>query len=279
VHYNSRSIAPLSVAARDTPAFYAAYRRFAALLRDPQFQLHMRLGAETVVVFDNQRFCTAAPPSRPPAMHAICAAATGPRQRLQRDGAAAAQARGRGGRDMRVADEILAIYAARGAGAYFGERVSMTEHACRRRTSPGWPRRASRWWRRAVARHRTPARAGPRRHRRLDRGRAARAIGARWLAQHFHPRSANRCRLHVAAKRYLCATDAQYSAKLSPASVHTLSCREADVGARGGAVPERALLHGAVRCGAGTMRARLPGSRLRSSLSRHVDRRGGAARR
>jgi gamma-butyrobetaine dioxygenase len=55
VHYNSRSIAPLSVAARDTPAFYAAYRRFAALLRDPQFQLHMRLGAETVVVFDNQR--------------------------------------------------------------------------------------------------------------------------------------------------------------------------------------------------------------------------------
>jgi gamma-butyrobetaine dioxygenase len=55
VHYNSRSIAPLSVAARDTPAFYAAYRRFAALLRDRQFQLHMRLGPATVVVFDNQR--------------------------------------------------------------------------------------------------------------------------------------------------------------------------------------------------------------------------------
>lgn len=29
-------------------------------------------------------------------------------------------------------------------------------------------------------------------------------------------------RLHVAAKRYLCATDAGYFAKLSPASVHTL---------------------------------------------------------
>ena len=29
-------------------------------------------------------------------------------------------------------------------------------------------------------------------------------------------------RLHVAAKRYLCATDAQYLARLSPASVHTL---------------------------------------------------------
>src|SRR6202012_2984342 len=33
VHYNSRSIAPLRLAARETAAFYAAYRRFAALLR------------------------------------------------------------------------------------------------------------------------------------------------------------------------------------------------------------------------------------------------------
>ncbi len=30
-------------------------------------------------------------------------------------------------------------------------------------------------------------------------------------------------RLHVAAKRYLCATDASYFSQLSPASVHTLS--------------------------------------------------------
>jgi gamma-butyrobetaine dioxygenase len=30
-------------------------------------------------------------------------------------------------------------------------------------------------------------------------------------------------RLHVAAKRYLCATDSDYFARLSPASVHTLS--------------------------------------------------------
>jgi len=37
------------------PRFYAAYRRFAACCAIPQFQLHMRLGAETVVVFDNQR--------------------------------------------------------------------------------------------------------------------------------------------------------------------------------------------------------------------------------
>jgi predicted HD phosphohydrolase len=30
---------------------------------------------------------------------------------------------------MNVADEILAVFGKRGAGAYFGERVSMTEHA------------------------------------------------------------------------------------------------------------------------------------------------------
>jgi len=55
VHYNSRSIAPVAVAARASGAFYTAYRRFAALLRDTRFQLNMRLGAGTVVVFDNQR--------------------------------------------------------------------------------------------------------------------------------------------------------------------------------------------------------------------------------
>jgi len=30
---------------------------------------------------------------------------------------------------MNIADEVFAIFERRGAGAYFGERVSMTEHA------------------------------------------------------------------------------------------------------------------------------------------------------
>ena len=55
VHYNSRSIAPLTLAARDTAVFYDAYRRFALLLRDPRFQLRTRLDGGTLVVFDNQR--------------------------------------------------------------------------------------------------------------------------------------------------------------------------------------------------------------------------------
>ncbi|MGE3831852.1 MAG: HD domain-containing protein, partial [Parvibaculaceae bacterium] len=40
----------------------------------------------------------------------------------------------------------------------------------------------------------------------------------------FFPEVVTDCvRLHVAAKRYLCATDDTYFSKLSPASVHTLS--------------------------------------------------------
>ena len=55
VHYNSRSIAPLRLAARDAGPFYSAYRRFAALLRDSRFHLHFTLRDGDLVVFDNQR--------------------------------------------------------------------------------------------------------------------------------------------------------------------------------------------------------------------------------
>jgi gamma-butyrobetaine dioxygenase len=55
VHYNSRSVAPLKLSAREAPAFYTAYRSFAALLRSPRFQLRLRLAAGELVVFDNQR--------------------------------------------------------------------------------------------------------------------------------------------------------------------------------------------------------------------------------
>jgi len=55
VHYNSRSIAPLRLAAKKLPAFYGAYRRFAGLLRETQFQVHLRLRDGDLVMFDNQR--------------------------------------------------------------------------------------------------------------------------------------------------------------------------------------------------------------------------------
>ena len=48
------------------------------------------------------------------------------------------------------------------------------------------------------------------------------AAGARWLSRWFGPDVTEPVRLHVAAKRYLVATERDYAAKLSEASVHTL---------------------------------------------------------
>ena len=47
-------------------------------------------------------------------------------------------------------------------------------------------------------------------------------VGARWLSQWFGPDVTEPVRLHVAAKRYLVATEPDYAASLSSASVHTL---------------------------------------------------------
>lgn len=47
-------------------------------------------------------------------------------------------------------------------------------------------------------------------------------LGERYLAKWFGPEVTEPVRLHVDAKRYLCATDPGYRAKLSPASEHTL---------------------------------------------------------
>ncbi len=46
--------------------------------------------------------------------------------------------------------------------------------------------------------------------------------GADWLAQWFGPEVTEPVRMHVAAKRYLCAVEPGYAETLSPASVFTL---------------------------------------------------------
>jgi gamma-butyrobetaine dioxygenase len=47
--------------------------------------------------------------------------------------------------------------------------------------------------------------------------------GAQWLAQWFPESVTDPVRLHVAAKRYLCATEPSYFGQLSEASVYTLA--------------------------------------------------------
>lgn len=48
-------------------------------------------------------------------------------------------------------------------------------------------------------------------------------LGNAWLIRHFGPEVTEPVRLHVAAKRYLCAVEADYFAKLSPDSVRSLA--------------------------------------------------------
>ncbi len=47
-------------------------------------------------------------------------------------------------------------------------------------------------------------------------------LGAKWLAERFGADVVEPVRLHVAAKRYLCATESDYFSKLSPDSVRSL---------------------------------------------------------
>ncbi len=47
-------------------------------------------------------------------------------------------------------------------------------------------------------------------------------LGERWLVQHFGTDVTEPVRLHVAAKRYLCAVEPDYFAALSPTSVQSL---------------------------------------------------------
>jgi [1-hydroxy-2-(trimethylamino)ethyl]phosphonate dioxygenase len=122
-----------------------------------------------------------------------------------------------------VSEQVFAIFARRGAEAYFGERVSMLEHclqAAHFATLEGAPPRLivaallhdighlledlpndiADWT--SDAHHER--------------------VGGHWLAQRFRAEVADPVRLHVPAKRYLCASDASYAARLSPASVQTL---------------------------------------------------------
>jgi [1-hydroxy-2-(trimethylamino)ethyl]phosphonate dioxygenase len=124
---------------------------------------------------------------------------------------------------MSVAEEVIALFEKRGSEAYFGEDVSVTEHALQAAyfaqlaaAPPSLivaallhdighlvddvPDDISEW---ATDAHHE-------------------VVGSRWLAGRFRAEVSEPVRLHVPAKRYLLATDAKYFAKLSPASMITL---------------------------------------------------------
>jgi phosphonate degradation associated HDIG domain protein len=124
---------------------------------------------------------------------------------------------------MKIVDDLLAIYERRGAEAYFGECVSVTEHALQ---SAHFAEKAKAPSPLIVAAllHDIGHLIEPAPDEISDWTRDAHheEIGARWLAARFGPEVSEPVRLHVAAKRYLCATNAGYAKVLSPASVKTL---------------------------------------------------------
>jgi phosphonate degradation associated HDIG domain protein len=124
---------------------------------------------------------------------------------------------------MKIVDDLLAIYERRGAEAYFGECVSVTEHALQ---SAYFAQRAKAPSELIVAAllHDIGHLIDPAPDEIDDWiGDAHHEdSGAHWLAARFGSAVSEPVRLHVAAKRYLCATDASYAKLLSPASVKTL---------------------------------------------------------
>ena len=125
---------------------------------------------------------------------------------------------------MTSIDQILRIFEERGAAQYVGENVSQLEHALQaalfaeRAHGPDSLVAAALLHDFGHLLHDLPEHAA-------DSGIDTRheTLGEAWLAQRFSDAVTEPVRLHVAAKRYLCATEPDYLAKLSPASVQSLA--------------------------------------------------------
>jgi phosphonate degradation associated HDIG domain protein len=124
---------------------------------------------------------------------------------------------------MNVIDALFTLFRDRGQGAYFGEAVSETEHAlqCAHRAEQAGA--APAWIAAALLHdvghllHGLPEDAA---EQGID-GRHEEA-GAAWLARFFGPAVVDAVRLHVAAKRYLCAVEPDYHVAMSEASRRSL---------------------------------------------------------
>jgi phosphonate degradation associated HDIG domain protein len=120
-------------------------------------------------------------------------------------------------------DEIFRVFRERGAGAYLGEPVSMTEHMLQSAYAAEQDGAPSRLVAAALLHD-----YGHFIHDH-DEDAAEHGIDTQheevahaFLSEHFGPEVAEPVRMHVAAKRYLCATDPSYAGELSPASILSL---------------------------------------------------------
>jgi [1-hydroxy-2-(trimethylamino)ethyl]phosphonate dioxygenase len=125
---------------------------------------------------------------------------------------------------MDIADEVMALFEVGGGAAYFGEPVSQLEHALQC-ASLAEQAGAENSLVVAALLHDVGHLLHGKGEDIAERGTDAQheEMGYAWLAKRFGLAVAEPVRLHVAAKRYLCATDTEYSGRLSPASQLSLS--------------------------------------------------------
>jgi [1-hydroxy-2-(trimethylamino)ethyl]phosphonate dioxygenase len=124
---------------------------------------------------------------------------------------------------MNVTNTIFELFEKRGHDAYFGEGVSQQEHALQAASlaenSDARPALVV-----AALLHDIGYLIHGLPEDIADQGVDGyhEAAGAAWLGTHFGPEVTEPIRLHVDAKRYLCATDPAYRALLSPSSQQSL---------------------------------------------------------
>jgi phosphonate degradation associated HDIG domain protein len=124
---------------------------------------------------------------------------------------------------MTLTERLLSIYSGRGAGAYFGESVTTLEHSLQA-AHFALAANAPDALVIAALLHDIGHLIEPAAEDIADwqTDRRHEVSGSRWLATCFGPAVCEPVRLHVPAKRYLCATDSTFMARLSSASIRTL---------------------------------------------------------
>ena len=124
---------------------------------------------------------------------------------------------------MQIVDELIELFQIRGQAAYHGEAVSQKEHALQTAALAECAGASDALIVAALLHDVGHLVHEPDEHI-ADRGLDSRheAAGETWLAGTFGPAVTQPIRLHVAAKRYLCAVDPDYARRLSHASLRSL---------------------------------------------------------
>ncbi|WP_441249753.1 2-trimethylaminoethylphosphonate dioxygenase [Kitasatospora sp. McL0602] len=214
IRFNNRSIGTLrGLPAAELDAFYAAYRRFAEITLRPELQLELRLGPGDCLIFDNVRL-----------LHARTAFEQHGDRHLQgcyADLDALASTLAVTDRRLAALDALAELFEGEGAGEYLGEDVTMAQHMLQAGAlaeAAGAPDHLVA----AALLHDIGHFGGSGLELMKGTDNRHSHTGADWLARHFDPSVTEPVRLHVAAKRYLCAIEPAYRAQLSEASEYTL---------------------------------------------------------